>query len=309
MKVFVTGASGYVGTHLLPLLCEQGHEVSALVRSDTSADLVSRHGAMPVRGNLTDLEILKKAASNADATIHLAYDHSFFHLKTPDMATPVQWDIDAINALGAVSGDKAFIVASGTLAGAGRELDESVMPDQLSQGRSNPRIQSELAVSSWGERGVKSVIVRLSPTVHGGNAKDWSFMRAVVDGDRKAGYAAIVGDGSNVWPAVNVQDAAQLFVLALEHAANSSPGTQIYHAVAEVNSIKTYADIIARKLDVPVKSVTSEEIMPTHGFIGMLLAVNNPTSAEITRKTLGWTPKGSTIVQELEEGSPAFFGA
>lgn len=310
MKIFVTGGSGYVGSHLLPLL--KDHQVTALVRSDEAAAFVSAHGATPVRGTLTDLEAIKVAAADADATLHLAFDHSFFLSANPDYGTPSRQDVDVINTIGELYAPlgKTFIMTSGTLLGAGQLYTESVTPKDLStigaQGL-HPRALTELAADTWGERGARAVIVRLAPTVHGGKYKDWSFMRAIVDGDRKAGFAAVVGDGSNSWPAVNVTDAAELYVLALEYAIKQSPGTHIFHGVAEQNTLATYAEIISKKLNIPVKSATTEEVLPTHGFIGAILGMDNRVSSEYTQKTLGWRPKGTTMIQELEDESPAFF--
>jgi nucleoside-diphosphate-sugar epimerase len=316
MKVFITGGSGYVGTHVMPLLIKAGHEVHGLARSPESAAILTRLGATPISGSQSDLELIARSAAAADATIHLAFDHGFIY-GTGSMEDAVRSDRGVIDAVGGVyqGTGKILIITSGTLVGAGAPLTEDIPPADLAAKSPQARTANEVAAKSpqartanevaaveWAAKGVKSIIVRLSPTVHGGEEKKASFMRSIVDGAQKAGFAAIIGDGSQSWPAVHVSDAAELYVLALEKA---QPGWGAFHAVAEENSMAQYASIIAKHFGLDVKAVPVDELVKTHGFLGYVRGADNPTSNAITKQKLGWEPKGNTIVAELEQG--AFF--
>jgi nucleoside-diphosphate-sugar epimerase len=288
MRVFVTGASGWIGSAVVPELINAGHQVLGLARSDSAAAAVAGRGAEVIRGDLDDLDALRTGATRCDGVIHLAFVHDFTRFDAS-----LRTDARAIGALGdALEGSgKPLVIASGTPAVPGRpatERDEST-PDSPTAGR-DANARKALALA---ERGVRSSAVRLPRSVHGEG--DHGFISHLAGIARSKGVSGYVGDGASRWPAVHVLDAAPLFRLALEHA----PAGSVLHAVGDEGvPVRDIAGVIGRHLGVPVDSVAAEEF----GFLGALLAVDQPASAAHTRELLGWTPVQPGLVEDLEKG-------
>jgi len=301
MRVFVTGASGWVGSAVVPELIEAGHEVTGLARSDASAEALAAAGARVRRGSLDDIDSLRGGAADADGVIHLAFKHDF-----TDIAAAGAADLAAVQAMGDVlaGSGKPFAMASGTLMLAmiapGRPGTEDIVPGP--EMATAPRLGSELAMLTMAERGVRTSMVRLSPTVHGDG--DRGFTPRLIDIARDKGFAAYVGDGANRWPAVHRLDAARLFRLALEKA----PAGSVLHAAGDPGiPFATIAATIGRQLDVPATSISAAEADAHFGFLGSLVQLDNPTSTELTRQRTGWQPAHPGLIADLEEGF--YFGA
>ncbi|HEY8317291.1 MAG TPA: SDR family oxidoreductase [Amnibacterium sp.] len=293
MRVFVTGASGWIGSALVPELLAKGHQVLGLARSDPSAERLAAAGAEVLRGSLGDLESLRRGARDTDGTVHLAYIHDFSQFEEN-----ARIDVRAIDAMGeelAGSG-RPFLIASGTLGLApGRLATETDMPDTTTaMGGRGIAAEHVLALA---DRGVRSAVVRLPPTVHG--AGDHGFVAALVATARGKGVAAYIGDGAQRWPAVHCLDAAVLFRLALEQA----PAASVLHATADEGvPIRTIAEILGRHLGVPAVSIPREEAMAHFGWLANALAVDSPASSALTRERFGWTPTHPGLVEDLEAG-------
>jgi nucleoside-diphosphate-sugar epimerase len=303
MRVFVTGASGWIGSAVVAELQGAGHEVVALARSEGSATALSAAGVVVQRGDLDDLEVLRSTAAAADGVIHLAFRHDLAF--TGDFQGAADSDRRAVEALGeALEGTRRpLIIASGTLFLApGRvatELDghgDSVDIAAIGRGPHTRWETSELVVA-MAERGIRSSVVRLPPTNHGDG--DNGFIATLVNIAREKGVSGYIGDGSNRWPAVHRLDSARLFRLAVEDA----PAGSTLHGVAEEGvAVRAIAEVIGRHLDVPVVSVSTEDA-PTHfTWMAHFLGVDNPASSEITRKLLNWTPTHQGLIADLDEG-------
>ena len=288
MRIFFTGASGFVGSAVVADLLAAGHHVTGLARSDDAAAQVAWSGAEVHRGSLDDLDSLRAGASAADGVIHLAYHHVFTEYdKAGEM------DEAAIAALGdALAGyDRPLVVTSGT---AGLPTGRVVTEDDTSSPQS-PRL-SERAVLAYAGRGVRASAVRLAPTVHG--TGDHGFIPTLIEGARAAGVSVYPGDGSNRWPAVHRLDAAPLFRLAAE----SAPAGTILHAVAEeAIPVRHIAEAIGRGLGVPTQSVTAEECVDRFGFIGAVLGMDIAASSELTRQRFGWQPTHPGLLADVAE--------
>jgi nucleoside-diphosphate-sugar epimerase len=296
MRVFVTGASGWVGSAVVPELIGAGHDVTGLARSDASAAALAAAGARVHRGSLDDLDSLRGGAAAADGVIHLAFRHDF-----GDFAAAAATDLRAIQAIGDVlaGSGKPFVATSGTLMVAmiapGRLGTEDIVPGP--ELATSPRVGSEIAVLAMAARGVRTSSVRLSPTVHGPG--DRGFVPRLIDIARDKGVAAYVGDGGNRWPAVHRLDAARLFRLALEKA----PAGAVLHAAADQGvPFRDIAGVIGRQLDIPVTSVSREEADGHFGFLAAFVPLDNPTSSELTRRLVGWEPSHPALIPDLEEG-------
>jgi nucleoside-diphosphate-sugar epimerase len=289
MRVFVTGASGFIGSAVVSELIDAGHQVLGLARSASSADAVEAAGAHVHRGDLEDLESLRAGAESADGVIHLAFNHDF-----TDYAGAAETDRRAIDTLGAVlaGSDRPFVVTSG-LAGfaLGRTMteDDAADPD-------SPRA-SEHAALAFALRGVRVAVLRLPPSVHGEG--DHGFVPRLIDIAREKGVSAYPGDGSNRWPAVHRFDAARLFRLALE----SAPAGARLHAIGDEGlPVRDIAGTIGRHLSLPVTAIAPETAVDHFGWLGVFFSLDVPASSTLTRERLGWRPTQTGLLDDLEEG-------
>ncbi len=296
MRVFVTGASGHMGSALVPELLNAGHTVVGLARSESAEAVLKTAGAGVRRGELQDLDGLARAASEADGVIHLAYRHDLAFSGRPDgFAEAAEVDLAAVKAMGeALAGThKPLIITSGTallaLHGEARKVTEA---DFLPRG---PRVDSENWAVGLAAQGVRSAVVRLAPSVHS-TLDHHGFLAMLVALARKNGFAASIGAGENVWNAVHTLDAAHLYRLVLEGA----PAGTRWHAVAEEEvPFRSIAEAIGTKLDLPIRSLSLEEAA---GYFGGFLnfgKLNCPASSAHTRATMGWTPTHNTILEDL----------
>lgn len=288
MRVFVTGASGWIGSAVVPELIAAGHAVIGLARSDASAAALTSAGAEVVRGDLADLDTFRTAAVNADGVIHLAFIHDFAHFEAA-----VQTDAEAVEVMSAAlaGSGKPLVIASGTPAVPGQVATER--DDPTAPGLTAGRAATARAAVDWAERGVRTSVVRLPRTVHGEG--DTGFVPRLITIARESGVSGYVGDGTNRWPAVHVTDAARLFRLALEQA----PAGTVLHAVSDEGvAIRDIADTIARHLELPTASTAPEAF----GFLGGILSVDQPASSAHTRALLDWHPTGPTLLDDLDKG-------
>ncbi|MGD1318087.1 SDR family oxidoreductase [Chryseobacterium sp. 2R14A] len=290
MKVFVTGATGFVGTAVVQELLANGHEVLGLARSEESANKLIAAGAEAHRGDLNDFESLKAGAEASDAVIHLGFVHDFTRF-----AEMCELDGKVIETIGeALLGtDKPFLITSGTALfskdGIIVETDRSVNP--------HPRIATENAADAVAAKGVKVAVVRLSPSVHG-KGDIIGFVPTLIRLAKETGKSAVINHGNNVWPAVHRLDAAKLYRLALEKTFES--GTR-YHAVGEQGiPLKDIATEIAERLDVPLVSLTDKEAAEHFGWFTHFAKLNNLTSSEVTKAALGWNPEHPTLLDDME---------
>lgn len=289
MKVFVTGASGFIGSATVRELVGAGHHVVGLARSDAGAKIVAAAGADVLRGELDDLDSLKRGAAASEGVIHTAFIHDF-----SNFAASCAADKLAIETLGNVlaGSNRPLVVTSGVLGLSSKPGSEDDVPAD-----GFPR-KSEQTALPFAAKGVRASCVRLAPSVHGDG--DHGFVPAMIATARKQGRAIYVGDGKNRWPGVHRFDAAVLFRLALERGAAGAR----FHGVAEEGvPVRTIAEVIARRLNVPAVSVTAEEAGAALGFIGHVLAVDAATSNAKTRAALGWTPTHVGLLDDLERGT------
>ena len=296
MRIFLTGASGWIGSAVAAELLAAGHQVLGLARSDASAEAVAAAGATVRRGDIGDLDVLRAAARESDGVVHLAFRHDVAF--AGDFQTAVNSDLAAIEALGeALAGsDRPLAIASG-IAG----LKPGVVATERDRPEPTPgpggRVRNERAALAYAERGVRSISVRFAPTVHGDG--DNGFIAGIVAADRAAGAAAYIGDGINRWPAVHRSDAARLVRLAVEGA----PAGSVLHAVGEEGvAIRDIAEAIGRGLDLPVTSITTEQAQAHFGFLAGFLALDMPTSNALTRELLSWEPSGPQLIADLDQG-------
>ncbi|KAF8958714.1 NAD dependent epimerase/dehydratase family protein [Flammula alnicola] len=292
MRVFVTGATGFIGSAVVEDLLAAGHQVVGLARSDASAKSLESLGVEVLRGSLDDLDTLKRGAAESDGVIHLAFIHDF-----SDFANSAKKDYLAIQTIcAALEGtNRPFVGTTGTLGltpgRLGREQDAG---DPATLGAL--RLASEELALSFASKGVRSSVIRLSPTVHGKG--DHGFVPALISIAREKGAAAYVGEGLNRWPAVHRVDAARLYRLALE---KGSAGVR-YHGVAEEGvPFRDIAQVIGKHLNVPVVSKTPEEAVAHIGFLGTPAGIDNPTSSKQTQEALGWHPTQPSLLADLEQ--------
>jgi nucleoside-diphosphate-sugar epimerase len=297
MRVFVTGASGHIGSALVPELIGAGHEVVGLARSDQSAARLQEAGATVRRGELADLDGLRAAAKEADGVIHLAFDHGA--MRSGDWEGAATGEFAAVRAIGdALAGsEKPFVATSGTLmlTRAGIDGRPGTEEDTAPGG---PRVDSENHVAGLRERGVRSSIVRLPPITHS-TLDHHGFAPTLIAIARERGAAGYVGDGANRWPSVHTLDAARVYRLALE----SAPAGSRLHAVADGGvPFRHIAAAIGRGLNVPTSSIAPEDAAEQFGFLGGLVGLDNPTSSALTRQWLGWEPTHPGLIADLDDG-------
>ena len=301
MKVFVTGASGWIGSAVVPELLAAGHEVVGLARSEQAAQRLEAAGAGVQRGDIDDPAGLAKAADDSDGVIHLAFQHEIAF--GGNFAAAAAADRRAVEAMGDALGgsDRPFVLASGLLGlSSGRvstETDGLVPSDEVRANPAGLRAATALLALSLRGVGVRSSVLRLPPTVHGDG--DNGFVATLVGVARQRGVAGHVGDGANRWPAVHRSDAARLARLAVEAA----PAGSVLHAVADEGvSFREIAEVIGRHLGVPVASVPPADAAQHFGHLGHFVGVDTPASANVTRALLGWTPTGPSLLDDLDQG-------
>ncbi len=299
MRIFVTGASGWIGSAVVPELLEAGHEVVGLARSEASAQRLEADGAIVQRGDLDDPDGLAKAAADADGVIHLAFQHDVAF--GGNFAAAGGADRRAVEAMGAALADseRPFVLASGMIGlTAGRVATENDGLVASSAVRANPaghRAATALLTLSLRGIGVRSSVLRFPPTVHGDG--DHGFMATLVGIARQRGVAGYVGDGTNRWPAVHRSDAARLARLAVE----SAPAGSVLHAVADEGvPFREIAEVMGRHLGVPTASVTAADAVEQFAHLGHFVALDSPATAAVTRELLGWESTGPSLLEDLE---------
>lgn len=302
MRVFVTGASGWIGSAVVPELVGEGHQVVGLARSDASAAALTAAGAEVVRGTLDDLGVLRDAAAGSDGVVHLAFKHDIAF--SGDFKGAGEADRRAVEVIGeALAGSgRPFTIASGTPSIPGHVATErdGHDPDPAAAARGDAQhvraATAELALS-LAARGVRSSVVRLAPTNHGEG--DNGFVPALIGTARDQGVSGYVGDGANRWSAAHRLDSAHLFRLALEKA----PAGSTLHAVAEEGlPVRDLAEVIGRRLGLPVVSVPAADAGAHFGWLAGPLAANRAASSVLTRELLGWEPAQVGLVEDLEQG-------
>jgi nucleoside-diphosphate-sugar epimerase len=303
MRVFVTGASGWIGSAVVPELLGAGHQVLGFARSDASAAALTAAGVEVHRGTLDDLDSLRSAAATSDGVVHLAFKHDLAF--SGDFQGAADADRRAVETFGeALAGsDRPFVIASGTLGLAPGRLateEDGHGPDPAVAGwGGGPRTRLATAelVLSLASRGARSSVLRLPPTNHGEG--DNGFMAALVGIARDKGVSGYIGDGTNRWPAVHRLDSARLFRLALEKA----PAGSTLHAVADEGvPIRDIAEVIGRHLDLPVVTVSPEDAGEHFAWLAGFLAADSPASSALTRKRMGWHPTHPGLIADLDHG-------
>jgi nucleoside-diphosphate-sugar epimerase len=297
MRIFVTGASGHIGSALVPELISNGHEVVGLARSDRSAVALRAAGAEVRRGDLDDLDGLREAAEAADGVVHLAFKHEA--MRSGDFLSAVADDLKAIEAMGAglEGSGKPFVGTGGTLmlAFSGITGRAGTEDDAVTGG---PRVDAENTIVGFAERGIRSSLIRLSPVVHS-SLDHHGFAHVLIGIARGKGVSAYVGDGANRWPAVHTLDAARLYRLALE----SAPAGARLHGVADEGvPFKGIAEVIGRRLDLPLASIDQQETAEHFGFLANFVGLDNWTSSARTRELLGWEPRHEGLLDDLTHG-------
>jgi len=299
VRVFVTGASGHIGSGVVPELLQAGHQVIALARSDSSAAALKTLGVEVRRGDLDDLDGLRAAAAAVDGVIHLAFKHQ--EMRSGAFPAAVAADLAAIRALGAAleGSGKPLVATSGTLTLALMGISDRPGTERdVTADGAVPRVEAENTLIGLAERGVRSSVVRLPPIVHS-TLDHHGFAHVLIAIARQKGVAAYVGDGSNRWPSAHTLDVARLYRLALEGAP---AGTRL-HAVAEQGvPFRDIAEVIGRKLNLPTASIALDEAGEHFSFLGGFVALDNPASSELTRQILGWEPSHPGLIEDLEEG-------
>jgi nucleoside-diphosphate-sugar epimerase len=291
MRIFLTGATGFIGSAIVPELINSGHQVLGLTRSDAGAQFLKVVGAEVHRGNIEDLDSLRSGAAKSDGVIHCAFNHDF-----SKFVENCENDKRAIEAMGdvLVGSDRPLVITSGT--GMGNVVPgQPATEDHFDPNHPNPRKASEVAGASVAERGVNVSVVRL-PQVH--DPVKQGLITYAVQVAREKGASAYIGDGLNRWPAAHVLDVACLYRLALEKGQAGSR----YHAVAEEGvSMREIAEVLGRGLKVPVVSLSPEEAPAHFGWLAMFAGFDMPASSAQTQQRLGWHPTGPGLIADLEQ--------
>jgi nucleoside-diphosphate-sugar epimerase len=291
MRVFITGASGFIGSALTAELIAAGHQVLGLTRSDDGAAALAAVGAEPYRGTLEDLDGLKRGAAQAEGVVHLAFNHDF-----STYAANCEDDRRVIAALGAVlaGSDRPLLITSGT--GMGRALPGQIITEDDPPAPSSaiPRAASEEAAAALVDEGVNVSVVRL-PQVH--DTRRQGLVTYAINRAIETGVSAYLGEGGNRWAAAHVSDTARLYRLALERGERGAR----YHAVAEEGvAMRDIAETLGRRLNLPVKSVAPDAAAEQFGWMAMFAGMDAPASSEKTRQGLNWTPTGPGLIEDLE---------
>ncbi|CCG84129.1 protein of unknown function [Taphrina deformans PYCC 5710] len=295
MHVFVTGGSGLIGSSVIPQLIAAGHVVSALARSDASAQKISDLGATPVKGTHTDLEALATASKSADAAIHLAFNHElafggrFAEACDQDRAA-IRTICDAL-IQSTTDHEKIFINSAGLLVLTGSDENSPKVRDPAV-----PRYLPDDLTLDYSKKGLRTLNIRLAPLVHDPEQAH-QFITAQVAAARKNGKVAYIGDGSVAWQACHVDDATSLYVLALTHG----PSGVNLHASTENIPVKQISEKIAKELQLPTTSMTVQEAMSSgYGFLGLLMSLGVPITTQLTREWTGWNPQMHNLMQEFD---------
>jgi nucleoside-diphosphate-sugar epimerase len=289
MRIFVTGASGWIGSSVIPELIGAGHQVLGLARSDASATAVAEMGAEVLHGDLTDLDVLRDGALGTDGVIHLAFIvPSVSEAATQADAAAIATFADALEGTG-----NPFIVSGGTLVRPGRPATER--DELIPAGPIAARITSMKSAQATSERGIRSALVMLPRSVHG-NGERHGFIPQLIAAARAKGVVGYIGDGANRWPAVHVKDAATLYRLAVEQA----PAGSVLNAVGDEGvATREIAEAIARHLDLPARSLPPQDF---NGMLVNLLSTDMPASSALTQKLLGWKPTHPGLIEDIEQG-------
>lgn len=293
MKVFVTGASGFIGSAITRELIDAGHQVIGLARSEKSAKRISDAGATVLNGNLEDLKILQQGAAEADGVIHAAFFHDFMLSNDFSLFTKAAaMDKAAINAMGEVltGTGKPIVVTAGML---GLPTINGIVTEE-SIAQNSPR-SSEAAALAWAEKGVHASVVRLSPSVH--DKGDYGFIPAIISFARKHGVSAYPGTGENRWTGIHRLDAAKLFRLALEKAAKGA----LYNGVGEeAITVKKIAALIGEQLNLPVVSVQGDDLVKHFEWMSHFITMDCPATNLKTKEQLGWKPEQIGLLEDMQ---------
>lgn len=289
MHVFVTGASGWIGSEIVRDLLEAGHSVTGLVRSRAAADVLSARGATPMIGSIDQVDLLRGAASDADGVIHTAMGSGF-----SDSDKPIRDDIDAIKAFGKVyQGTDRPIIATHGLGklSAGEVLTEDSRPPVLPE---YPRA-SEQTIFALASCGIRASVVRPARSIHGVGERH-GFVPLLADLARRRGVSAFAGEGGSLWPACHRRDVARVYRLAIERGV----GGEAYHAVAEGVAFRRVAAAIGRQLGVPVQSITAEQAHDHFGELAIWVTGSGTVATDLTRARLGWKPREIGLLADID---------